>query len=101
VGIGVVEGVECLISANDPTVKGGALNPYSLRKSFRAAEIAPDPTPLELTEVDRSAESAQASFVRAKAEFDRSRELAQRPSAAPLPIQCARSSSPVREARSE
>ncbi|HNJ23284.1 MAG TPA: carboxyl transferase domain-containing protein, partial [Microthrixaceae bacterium] len=40
VGIGVVEGVECLISANDPTVKGGALNPYSLRKSFRAAEIA-------------------------------------------------------------
>jgi len=40
-------------------------------------EIAPDPTPLELTEVDRSAESAQASFVRAKAEFDRSRELAQ------------------------
>ncbi|MCB1256434.1 MAG: acyl-CoA carboxylase subunit beta, partial [Microthrixaceae bacterium] len=40
VGIGVVEGVECMISANDPTVKGGALNPYSLRKSFRAAEIA-------------------------------------------------------------
>jgi len=40
VGIGVVEGVECLISANDPTVKGGALNPYSLRKTFRAAEIA-------------------------------------------------------------
>ncbi len=40
VGIGVVEGVECVISANDPTVKGGALNPYSLRKSFRAAEIA-------------------------------------------------------------
>ncbi len=40
VGIGVVEGVECVISANDPAVKGGALNPYSLRKSFRAAEIA-------------------------------------------------------------
>ncbi|MDT0200425.1 acyl-CoA carboxylase subunit beta [Nocardioides sp. AE5] len=39
-GIGVVEGVECLIVANDPTVKGGALNPWSLRKSFRAAEIA-------------------------------------------------------------
>ncbi|MFT4286309.1 acyl-CoA carboxylase subunit beta [Nocardioides sp.] len=39
-GIGVVEGVECLIVANDPTVKGGALNPYSLKKSFRAAEIA-------------------------------------------------------------
>ncbi|TCJ29380.1 acyl-CoA carboxylase subunit beta [Nocardioides jejuensis] len=39
-GIGVVEGVECMIVANDPTVKGGALNPMSLRKSFRAAEIA-------------------------------------------------------------
>ncbi|MDH2412679.1 carboxyl transferase domain-containing protein [Nocardioides sp. CER19] len=39
-GIGVVEGVECLIVANDPTVKGGSLNPYSLKKSFRAAEIA-------------------------------------------------------------
>ena len=39
-GIGVVEGVECMIVANDPTVKGGALNPYSLKKSFRAAEIA-------------------------------------------------------------
>ncbi|RHW26001.1 acyl-CoA carboxylase subunit beta [Nocardioides immobilis] len=39
-GIGVVEGVECMIVASDPTVKGGALNPWSLRKSFRAAEIA-------------------------------------------------------------
>ncbi len=39
-GIGVVEGVEVMIVANDPTVKGGALNPMSLRKSFRAAEIA-------------------------------------------------------------
>lgn len=39
-GIGVVEGVECVIVANDPTVKGGALNPFSLKKSFRAAEIA-------------------------------------------------------------
>ncbi|GAA4817722.1 acyl-CoA carboxylase subunit beta [Nocardioides caeni] len=39
-GIGVVEGVECMIIANDPTVKGGALNPWSLKKSFRAAEIA-------------------------------------------------------------
>jgi acetyl-CoA carboxylase carboxyltransferase component len=39
-GIGVVSGVECMIVANDPTVKGGALNPMSLRKSFRAAEIA-------------------------------------------------------------
>jgi acetyl-CoA carboxylase carboxyltransferase component len=39
-GIGVVEGVECLISATDPTVKGGAMNPWSLKKSFRLAQIA-------------------------------------------------------------
>ncbi len=39
-GIGVVEGVECLIVANDPTVKGGASNPSSLKKGLRAAEIA-------------------------------------------------------------
>jgi acetyl-CoA carboxylase carboxyltransferase component len=39
-GIGVVEGVECLITANDPTVKGGASNPWTLRKVFRASQIA-------------------------------------------------------------
>ncbi len=39
-GIGVVEGVECMIVANDPTVKGGSTNPSSLRKSRRAAQIA-------------------------------------------------------------
>ena len=39
-GIGVVEGVECVIVAHDPTVKGGALNPWSLRKLGRAAQIA-------------------------------------------------------------
>ena len=39
-GIGVVEGVECMIVANDPTVKGGALNPWSLKKSMRASDIA-------------------------------------------------------------
>jgi acetyl-CoA carboxylase carboxyltransferase component len=39
-GIGVVEGTECMIIANDPTVKGGSTNPSSLRKSQRAAQIA-------------------------------------------------------------
>ena len=39
-GIGVVSGVECVIVAHDPTVRGGAINPYSLRKSLRALEIA-------------------------------------------------------------
>ena len=39
-GIGVVEGIECLITANDPTVRGGTSNPWTLRKSFRAHDIA-------------------------------------------------------------
>lgn len=39
-GIGTVEGVECLITANDPTVRGGASNPWSLKKALRANEIA-------------------------------------------------------------
>ncbi|WP_121254222.1 acyl-CoA carboxylase subunit beta [Nocardioides ferulae] len=39
-GIGVVEGVECMITANDPTVKGGASNPWTLKKIFRASQIA-------------------------------------------------------------
>ncbi|MGH3859037.1 acyl-CoA carboxylase subunit beta [Actinokineospora sp.] len=39
-GIGVVEGVECMINANDPTVKGGAINPWGMKKGFRAADIA-------------------------------------------------------------
>jgi acyl-CoA carboxylase subunit beta len=39
-GIGTVEGVECVITANDPTVRGGATNPFTLRKSLRAMEIA-------------------------------------------------------------
>ncbi|MGB7050183.1 MAG: carboxyl transferase domain-containing protein, partial [Acidimicrobiales bacterium] len=40
VGIGVVSGVECLVSAHDPTVRGGAMNPYSFRKGARASDIA-------------------------------------------------------------
>ncbi|NNN22321.1 MAG: acyl-CoA carboxylase subunit beta [Acidimicrobiales bacterium] len=38
-GIGVVEGVECLITANDPTVKGGTTNPFTLKKVVRASDI--------------------------------------------------------------
>jgi acetyl-CoA carboxylase carboxyltransferase component len=38
-GIGVVEGVECMIVANDPTVRGGTSNPWTVRKSFRANDI--------------------------------------------------------------
>ena len=38
-------------------------------------EIAPDPTPLEVTEVDRQVESAQASYQRAETDYHRSIEL--------------------------
>src|SRR5690606_7473338 len=39
-GIGLVSGVECLVVANDPTVKGGASNPWSLKKTLRMHEVA-------------------------------------------------------------
>lgn len=38
-GIGVVSGVECYISGNDPTIRGGAVNPFTMRKSMRGFEI--------------------------------------------------------------
>ena len=40
IGIGVVEDVECMIIATDPTVKGGTSNPWTVRKGFRANQIA-------------------------------------------------------------
>ncbi|MEP6470287.1 MAG: carboxyl transferase domain-containing protein, partial [Chloroflexota bacterium] len=39
-GIGVVEGVECVIVANDATVKGGTYYPITVKKHLRAQEIA-------------------------------------------------------------
>jgi acetyl-CoA carboxylase carboxyltransferase component len=39
-GIGVVSGVECYISGNDPTIRGGSVNPYTMRKSKRGYEIS-------------------------------------------------------------
>ena len=39
-GIGVVAGVECVIVANEPTVKGGTSNVWTSRKIFRANDIA-------------------------------------------------------------
>lgn len=39
-GVGVVCGVECVIIAHDPTVRGGTMNPITLRKNLRALEIA-------------------------------------------------------------
>ena len=39
-GIGVVSGTECLIVANDATVKGGTYFPMTVKKHLRAQEIA-------------------------------------------------------------
>lgn len=39
-GIGWVNGTECMIVANDPTVKGGSQGPTSGKKALRAMEIA-------------------------------------------------------------
>ena len=39
-GIGRISGVECVISANDPTVKGGSQAPITVTKALRAMEIA-------------------------------------------------------------
>jgi acetyl-CoA carboxylase carboxyltransferase component len=39
-GIGVVNDVECVILANDPTSQAGSFNRYSLSKSLRAMDIA-------------------------------------------------------------
>jgi acetyl-CoA carboxylase carboxyltransferase component len=38
-GVGVVSGVECAITANEPTIKGGSINPYSAKKGGRLMEI--------------------------------------------------------------
>jgi 3-methylcrotonyl-CoA carboxylase beta subunit len=39
-GIGMIEGVTCMIVANDATVKGGTYYPITVKKHLRAQEIA-------------------------------------------------------------
>ncbi|MEO1252749.1 MAG: carboxyl transferase domain-containing protein [Pseudomonadota bacterium] len=39
-GLGRIAGVECMIVANDPTVKGGTYHPITVKKHLRAQEIA-------------------------------------------------------------
>ncbi|ORZ36513.1 methylcrotonoyl-CoA carboxylase beta chain [Catenaria anguillulae PL171] len=39
-GIGTVSGTQCVIVANDPTVKGGTYYPITVKKHLRAQEIA-------------------------------------------------------------
>lgn len=39
-GIGVASGVECMLIANDPTVRGGSQSPTTVAKMLRAMEIS-------------------------------------------------------------
>ena len=39
-GVGLVSGVECMIVANDATVKGGTYYPLTVKKHLRAQEVA-------------------------------------------------------------
>lgn len=39
-GIGTIEGIECMVIANDPSVKGGTYYPLTVKKHLRAQEIA-------------------------------------------------------------
>ncbi len=39
-GVGVVSGVECVITASESTVKGGAINELGVKKTRRLAEVA-------------------------------------------------------------
>src|SRR5207247_9341522 len=39
-GIGIVEGRQCVLVANDATVKGGSYFPLTVKKHLRAQEIA-------------------------------------------------------------
>ncbi len=39
-GVARIAGVECMIVANDPTVKGGTYHPMTVKKHLRAQEIA-------------------------------------------------------------
>jgi len=41
-GVGRISGRECMVVANDPTVKGGSYFPETIRKHVRAQEIALD-----------------------------------------------------------
>ena len=56
---------KCMVSVGDKVRAGDAL-----------FEIGPDPTPQELTDVDRSVDSANASYSRARADYERAIELA-------------------------
>ena len=39
-GVGVIEGRQCVVVANDATVKGGSYYPLTVKKHLRAQEVA-------------------------------------------------------------
>jgi acetyl-CoA carboxylase carboxyltransferase component len=39
-GIGVISGTECVLIAHDPTVRGGASNPFTWKKVLRALQVS-------------------------------------------------------------
>ncbi len=39
-GIGVISGTECVIQGNDPSVLGGAMTPFAVKKLMRALELS-------------------------------------------------------------
>jgi 3-methylcrotonyl-CoA carboxylase beta subunit len=39
-GVGRIQGIECVIVANDPTVKGGTYYPLTVKKHLRAQQVA-------------------------------------------------------------
>lgn len=84
-GIGVVEGVECVIAANDPTVRGGSASPTTIGKVLRSNEVAArNRLPLiNLTESGGADLPHQADiFVRGGAQFKNLTQLA----AAGIPV---------------
>jgi acetyl-CoA carboxylase carboxyltransferase component len=77
-GLGVVEGVECVLVANDPTVAGGAVNAYALSKIRRAARIAARNRLPLVTLVESAAEDAPEAAPGGGIARDLSRLAAQR-----------------------
>jgi len=81
-GIGLVSGVECMVMGNDPTVAGGALTVFAMKKIMRALEISrlnrlPYIQMVESAGADlrRRTETAEAEMARESTHFAESGRL--------------------------
>ena len=83
-GIGVVSGVECVVIANDPTVRGGASNPWTVRKAFRRPRHRPG----------EPAAAGQPRRVRRRRPAQPGRDLRPRRAAVPRPDPAVRGRDP-------